>query len=253
MKYLVLAFFFTQTFNNSSMAQKSPDTHKRYTKVPAGFLMVLRQDDDVLAKIKDLAITENIPSANFTGMGFVDATFGYFDTKTKKYTPKQYKAMELASMTGSIAWQNDTVSLHTHGVVTDKNFQSYGGHMLAAKVGTGSVEILVTVHDQKLERILEQPLGANVLSLDTAKNDTESTNKYIQVKGVVQSIQQGKDGYTAKVLATDKKFYFVTISHANLKEHSQYKTFKIGDKVDVSGDSFHVGEEIHMAVRAINQ
>jgi predicted DNA-binding protein with PD1-like motif len=74
--------------------------------------------------------------------------------------------VELASMQGSIAWQDGKVSLHTHGVVTDKDFKAYGGHLLNAVVGTGSVEILVTVHDKKLERVMEQPLGANVLHIE---------------------------------------------------------------------------------------
>jgi len=141
------------------------DTIKRYIKTPTGFLMVLRQGDDVLAHLENLASQENIPSANFSGMGFVNAKFGFFNFKTKEYEPKEFKDVELASMNGSIAWQNGKASLHMHGVVTGRDFKAYGGHLLAASVGTGSVEIMVTVHQQKLERIKEEPLGANVLNL----------------------------------------------------------------------------------------
>lgn len=165
MKIIKLAILFICfTLNvNKTMAQIKTE---KYIKVPAGYLMVLRQGDDVLAQIEEMAMKEKIPSANFTGMGFVNVKFGFFNFKTKQYDPKEFKDVELASMTGSIAWQNDTVSLHTHGIVTDKNFKAFGGHMLAATVGTGSVEILVTVHDKKLERVMEQPLGANVLNLE---------------------------------------------------------------------------------------
>lgn len=127
--------------------------------------MVLRQDDDVLKQLEDFATQENIPAASFTGMGFVNVKFGFFNFKTKEYEPKEFKDVELASMTGSIAWQDGKVSLHTHGVVTGKDFKAYGGHMLDAKVGTGSVEITITLHDQKLIRKKEEPLGANVLNL----------------------------------------------------------------------------------------
>ena len=99
-------------------------------------------------------------------MGFVDAKFGFFNFETKQYEPKEFKGVELASMSGTIAWQDGKVSLHTHGVVTDKDFNAHGGHMLEATVGTGSVEILVTLHDKSLQRIMEQPLGANVLKLE---------------------------------------------------------------------------------------
>ena len=154
-------------FYHASTAQDTSQAAiKRYTKVPVGYLMVLRQGDDVLAQLEQLVNAEKIPSANFTGMGFVNVKFGFFNFKTKEYEPKEFNDVELASMTGSIAWQNEKVSLHTHGVVTGKDFKAYGGHMLAATVGTGSVEILVTVSDKKLERVMEQPLGANVLHLD---------------------------------------------------------------------------------------
>ena len=71
----------------------------------------------------------------------------------------------MASMTGSIAWQDGKVSLHLHGVATGSDFIAYGGHLLAATVDTGSLEIMVTVHPQQLQRKLEEPLGANVLQL----------------------------------------------------------------------------------------
>jgi len=141
------------------------DTTKRYIKTPTGYLMVLRQGDDVFMQIEKLVHVEKIPSANFTGMGFVNAKFGFFNFKTKEYEPKEFTKVELASMAGSIAWQNDKVSLHIHGVVTGNDFKAYGGHLLSATVDTGSLEIMVTVHDHKLERKLEQPLGANVLQL----------------------------------------------------------------------------------------
>lgn len=144
-------------------AQKTKADVARYTKVPSGYLMVLRQGDDILKEIEALATKEDIPSATFTGMGFVNITFGFFDFKTKKYDPKVFKDMELAGLTGSIAWQYGKPSIHAHGVVTGKDFIAHGGHILSGTVSTGSIEIIITVHDKKLERILEQPLGANVL------------------------------------------------------------------------------------------
>jgi predicted DNA-binding protein with PD1-like motif len=149
----------------STAIAQSNDTTKRYIKVPAGYLMVLRQGDDVFSQIEKMAMAENVPAATFTGMGFVNATFGFFSFKTKEYAPKQFKDMELASMTGSVAWQDGKASLHIHGVVTGKDFKAHGGHLLKATVGTGSLEIMFTLHDNQLKRIKEEPLGANVLQL----------------------------------------------------------------------------------------
>src|SRR5688572_4501759 len=162
---LVLLCCFWGSIDSRSQT-KIQSSVKRYTKVADGYLMVLRQHDNVLEELENFARTEKIPSANFTGMGFVDITFGFFDFETKKYDPKEFKSVELVSMHGTIAWKKDSASIHAHGVVADKTFQAFGGHILHAKVGTGSVEILITVHDKSFERKKDDAIGADVLSLD---------------------------------------------------------------------------------------
>lgn len=164
MKKLIAIVLISAAANGTILAQNKPE-QKKYIKVPTGYLMVLRQGENVLKNIEDLAVAEKIQSANFSGMGFVNAKFGFFNFKTKEYEPKGFNDVELGSLNGSIAWQDGKPSLHTHGVVTDKNFEAHGGHLLDATVGTGSVEILITVHDKPLERLKEEPLGANVLQL----------------------------------------------------------------------------------------
>ncbi|CCH02298.1 hypothetical protein FAES_4298 [Fibrella aestuarina BUZ 2] len=139
---------------------------KRFTKVPAGYLMVLQQGDNVFEQLEALARQEAIPSATFTGLGFVTIQFGFFDFKKKEYKPKTFTDVELTSLTGSLAWQEGKPSIHAHGVVGDEQFRAHAGHILSATVSTGSVEIMITVHPQRLERKMNEQLGANVLSLD---------------------------------------------------------------------------------------
>lgn len=69
--------------------------------------------------------------------------------------------------------------------------------------------------------------------------------------GKVVDIQTGKDGYTAKLVTTANDTLFATISHANLKDHTSYKTAKVGDSLWIKGDTFTVGTELHIAVRYI--
>jgi len=148
-----------------AQAQQS-ECKKRYIKTPTGYLMVLREGDNVFAQIEEMAQKEKIPSANFMGMGFAGTvTFGFYDFDKKQFNPKEFSRVEMGSVTGSIAWNENKPSLHVHGVATDQNFQAYGGHVLSMTVGTGSMEITVIVHNQMLERKIEQPLNANVLQL----------------------------------------------------------------------------------------
>ena len=154
-------------FSNTVSAQQNKDSKKRYIKVPEGYLMVLLQGDNILQELEAFAEAEKIPAANFTGMGFVKTIkFGFFNFETKKYDPKEFTDSELASMNGTIAHQNGKVSIHAHGIVTDKTFAAFGGHILDGKVGTGSVEIMILVHDKPFERIMEKDIGANVLCID---------------------------------------------------------------------------------------
>ena len=157
---------------NFLQAQQKEDSSKcRYTKTSNGFLMVLRQGDDVLAAIENLVKEQQIASGNFTGIGFAEeATFGFFDFNQKKFNPKTFNKVEMGSLTGSIAWSEGKPSLHVHGVATDDKFYAHGGHILELKVGTGSMEIYITLNAEKLERKMEQPLGANVLQLPCVKN-----------------------------------------------------------------------------------
>jgi predicted DNA-binding protein with PD1-like motif len=143
-----------------------PAQAKKHIQSKDGFLMVLRQGDDVLEQLKQLARTENVQSATFTGFGFVHATFGYFDPSKKDYLPRELRDVELASLQGSLAWQDGQPSLHAHGVVTDREFRAYGGHLLALWVGSGSVELVITTRPDKLSRLKDPALGANVLSLE---------------------------------------------------------------------------------------
>ncbi|MFT3793634.1 PPC domain-containing DNA-binding protein [Flavobacterium sp.] len=155
-------------FAISAHAQ-TPET-KRYTKVPKGYLMVLKQGDDLFKELEKFAITENIPSANLTGMGFASSvTFGFFNSQTKQFERQEFKKVEIASLNGTIAQKLGKYSIHAHGVVTGRDFTAHGGHMLFATVGTGSVEIMILVHDKTFVRQYDPKIGADVLCLENCK------------------------------------------------------------------------------------
>ena len=138
----------------------------KYMKTPTGYLMVLRHGDNVLQNLEQLAQAEKIPSASFAGIGFMsEATFGFYDFERKQFDPKTFRNVEMANMTGSIAWKQGKPSIHAHGTVTDGSFHGAGGHLLGLTVGTGSCEITVLLHPQRLERFVDPEIQANVLGL----------------------------------------------------------------------------------------
>jgi predicted DNA-binding protein with PD1-like motif len=140
-------------------------TPPRWTRTPTGFLMVLREGDDVFAQLAALMLEQAVPSASFTGFGFVRrATFGFYDFERREYRPQSFEQLELANMTGTLAWKDGEPSVHAHGVAGDAGFATVGGHLLGLEVGTGSLEITVTLHERRLERQVDPRIGANILS-----------------------------------------------------------------------------------------
>jgi predicted DNA-binding protein with PD1-like motif len=140
--------------------------HERYIPTPNGYLMVLRQGDDVLARLEALMSEEKIPAATIAGFGFLrTATFGFFDFETKEYRPKTFNDLELTNLTGTLAWKEGKPAIHAHGVAGDESFHTFGGHMLSLEVGRGSLEISVVVIPTRLERAVDAEIGANVLQL----------------------------------------------------------------------------------------
>lgn len=93
---------------------------------------------------------------------------------------------------------------------------------------------------------------AAIQSCHTAKKGVQSEQKQmIKVTGTVRDIQNGKDGYTATIVTSEQKTYKATISHSNLKDHSQYKTVKTGDVITVKGDQWQMEGENHITVREL--
>ncbi|MGE7776081.1 hypothetical protein ACQKLP_15235 [Chitinophaga sp. NPDC101104] len=71
------------------------------------------------------------------------------------------------------------------------------------------------------------------------------------VTGVVQEVMTGKDGYTAVIKSAQDSVYHVTISHANLKDHAQYRSARPGDTLTVSGDRWEMDGKAQITVREL--
>ncbi|OXA99605.1 hypothetical protein B0A75_10720 [Flavobacterium oncorhynchi] len=71
------------------------------------------------------------------------------------------------------------------------------------------------------------------------------------ISGKVQSIEFGKDGYTAKINTAKNEVYFATISIVNVGGPENYKKLKEGDEVSVKGEIWKTDTEKHIKVKEI--
>jgi predicted DNA-binding protein with PD1-like motif len=138
----------------------------RHLAIPAGFLMVLQQGDDVLARLEALMRAEDIPSASINGFGFAgQVRFGFFDFDRRDYDPREFEDLEIAGLTGTMAWMDGEPSLHVHASGGDRTGLAVVGHVLELTVGRGSFEITIIVHPHRLRREVGPAVGAKVLQL----------------------------------------------------------------------------------------
>ena len=71
------------------------------------------------------------------------------------------------------------------------------------------------------------------------------------IEGTVDAVELGKDGYTAKIKTSNNKIFYATVSIVNVGGPENYKVFKVGEQVSVTGDLWKTDTENHITVRKI--
>lgn len=74
----------------------------------------------------------------------------------------------------------------------------------------------------------------------------------ITVTGEVFEINQGKDGYSAKLKNAEGQTYVATISIPNMADPKDYHAVKKGETVTVTGEVFPVEEDIMIKVTKLH-
>ncbi|WP_348825609.1 hypothetical protein [Flavobacterium aestuarii] len=69
------------------------------------------------------------------------------------------------------------------------------------------------------------------------------------ITGKVESVQFGKDGYTAKINTAKNEVYLALISIVNVGGPQNYKQLKEGDEVSVKGEIWKTETENHIKVK----
>lgn len=137
--------------------------YKRFDKT-----IVVRIDrgEEILEKIRELAIAENIKLASVTALGATnDFTVGVFNTAEKKYYANEFKgAFEIVSLTGTINTMDGQFYTHIHMSAGNDKGEVFGGHLNRAVV-SATCEMTVTVIDGEVDRYRDDDVGLNLFKL----------------------------------------------------------------------------------------
>src|SRR6186713_2863242 len=77
-----------------------------------------------------------------------------------------------------------------------------------------------------------------------------SSEKDFTIRGTVQDIENGKDGYTAILKGDDGENFDAVISRVKLGD--AYKVLTAGERVELTGDTLHLENRLRVIVKKIN-
>ena len=139
----------------------------QYKKVNDGYLLKLEKGEEVITQITNFAKENNLLSAHFEAIGAVSSIeIGFYHLDIKKYSSKNInKNLEISSLTGNISRFENEPAIHAHGLFSDENFETMGGHVIKAIV-SATCEIYITQYNIPIERKINNEIGLKLLDLE---------------------------------------------------------------------------------------
>lgn len=138
--------------------------YKRFDKK---IIARIDKNEEILEKVKEIALKENIKLAGISALGAVgDFTVGVFKTDEKKYYANSFQGdFEIVSLTGTISTMNDEFYSHLHMSAGDAEGKVFGGHLNKAIV-SATCEMVIDIIDGKVDRTYKEEIGLNLFDFN---------------------------------------------------------------------------------------
>lgn len=119
--------------------------------------------EEVLEKIKDIALKENIKLASVSALGATNHfVVGVYKVDEKKYYSNEFNGnFEIVSLTGTINTMNDEFYTHIHMSAGNDKGEVFGGHLNKAII-SATCEMIITIIDGKVDRYFDEDIGLNL-------------------------------------------------------------------------------------------
>ena len=134
-----------------------------YRKFNNTIVARIDKGEEILEKIKDIALNENIKLANINALGATnDFTVGVFKVDEKKYYSNNFKGnFEIVSLTGTINTMHDEFYTHIHMSAGNDSGEVFGGHLNRAVV-SATCEMVINIIDGNVDRYFDEEVGLNL-------------------------------------------------------------------------------------------
>ena len=138
-----------------------------YRKFDSTIIARIDKGEEILEKVKEIALKENIKLASISALGAVnDFTVGVFKTNEKKYYSNSFQGyFEITSLTGTINTMNGEFYTHIHMSAGNEKGEVFGGHLNRAIV-SATCEMVITIIDGTVDRYFDEEIGLNLFEFD---------------------------------------------------------------------------------------
>ena len=138
-----------------------------YKKFGNKIVVRIDRGEEILEKIKELALKENIKLASISAIGAIDElVVGVYDVAKKEYYSNEFKGdLEIVSLLGTINTMNGNFYTHIHLSAGNEKGEVFGGHLNKAVV-SGTCEMVVSLIDGTVDRFYDDETGLNIFKID---------------------------------------------------------------------------------------
>lgn len=138
--------------------------YKRFDKI---IIARIDKTEEILEKVKEIALKENIKLASISAIGAIDNfTVGVFKTDEKKYYANSFQGdFEIVSLTGTINTMDNEFYSHLHMSAGDEEGKVFGGHLNKAVV-SATCEMVINIIDGKVDRYRDEEIGLNLFDFN---------------------------------------------------------------------------------------
>ena len=138
-----------------------------YRKFDSTIIARIDKGEEILEKVKEIALKENIKLASISALGAVnDFTVGVFKTDEKKYYSNSFQGyFEITSLTGTINTMNGEFYTHIHMSAGNEKGEVFGGHLNRAVV-SATCEMIITIIDGSVDRYFDDEIGLNLFEFN---------------------------------------------------------------------------------------
>ena len=136
-----------------------------YRRFENTIVMRIDKGEEILEKVKEVAMRENIKLASISALGATnDFTVGVFKTEEKKYYSNNFNGdFEIVSLTGTINTMNGEFYSHLYMSAGDSEGKVFGGHLNRAVI-SATCEMVINIIEGRVDRIFNEEIGLNLFT-----------------------------------------------------------------------------------------